>query len=210
MTEQGEVRTLRRRVHHVLEAGLGHEPVATLVNLFLIVLIGLNVVVFAASTVPWIEEEFERSIWVFELLSVGVFSLEYALRLWSCVELPFLAGKKPWRARLQFALRPLQVIDLLAILPAVASLVLPHDLAALYVLRLFRFLKIARYSSALHSLGRVVSEERGALFGTLVIMLTLLLLSSTGMYSKKARSAWRRRSGLVSENLPLPSVLVAP
>jgi voltage-gated potassium channel len=132
--------------------------------------------------VPQFAARFGTAIWCFELLSVAVFSLEYGLRLWSCVELPFLAGLPSWRARLKYALRPLQIVDLLAILPAVASIFLPFDFAALWVLRLFRFLKIARYSSALHSLGRVLAVERGALFGTLVIVLALILMSSTGMY----------------------------
>lgn len=174
--------TARRRVHQVLEAGVGHEPLGTAVNVFLIALIVLNVVAFAAATVPSISERYGLWLFAFEVLSISIFAAEYGLRLWSCVELPFLAHMRPWRARIHFALRPLQIIDLIAILPPLLVLLAPADFRLLWVLRLFRFLKVARYSAALHSFGRVISGERGALFGTLLIMLSLMLFSATGMY----------------------------
>jgi voltage-gated potassium channel len=172
----------RRRIHQILEAGIGHEPVATLVNLSIIILILINVVAFAAITVPSIANAYWTWFVALEAVSVAVFSVEYGLRIWSCVELPFYTGMAPWRVRLEFASRPMQIVDLLAILPAALTLFFPVDFAGLLVLRLFRFLKIARYSTALHSLGRVLREERGALFGTLVVMVTLVLFSATGMY----------------------------
>lgn len=174
--------TLRRRVHLTLEAGIGHESLATAINLFLIALILTNVIAFVAITVPSIHDAYWPWFYALEAFSVAVFSIEYGLRLWSAVELPFLAGMPPWKARLQFALRPIQIIDLMAILPSVVTLFLPVDLAALWVLRLIRFLKIVRYSTAMHSLGRVLKEERAALFGTLVVMMTLILFSSTVMH----------------------------
>jgi voltage-gated potassium channel len=45
---------------------------------------------------------------------VIVFTIEYVLRLWSSVEIPVLHRLPHWRARLNFALRPIMIIDLLA------------------------------------------------------------------------------------------------
>jgi voltage-gated potassium channel len=50
------------------------------------------------------------------------------------------------------------------------------------VLRLFRLLKLVRYSPALQTLGRVLSDEYSALLGALLVMLVLLLFASTGIY----------------------------
>jgi voltage-gated potassium channel len=52
----------------------------------------------------------------------------------------------------------------------------------LRVFRLFRLLKLVRYSPALQTLGRVLADEYRALFGALLVMLVLLLFASTGMY----------------------------
>jgi voltage-gated potassium channel len=50
------------------------------------------------------------------------------------------------------------------------------------VLRLFRFLKIIRYSPAMQVIAKVFYKEGRALFASLMIMLALLLFASTGMH----------------------------
>jgi len=165
----------RRRVHDILEHGVEGDPVSAVVNTGLIVLILLNVVAFAAETVPEIGARYAGAFRLFNLFSVAVFTLEYGLRLWSCVEIPMLRQFSPARARLHFAVRPLLIVDLLAILPFYLSFLIAIDLRVLRVLRLFRFLKLARYSPALHTLGRVLVNERRALLGALLVMASLIL-----------------------------------
>ena len=90
-----------------------------------------------------------------------------------------------WRARLNFALRPMMIIDLLAILPFYVYLFVPFDLRALRVLRLFRLfrlLKLLRYSPALLTLKRVVAHEYRALLGALLLMMMLMLFSAAIIY----------------------------
>jgi voltage-gated potassium channel len=50
------------------------------------------------------------------------------------------------------------------------------------VLRLFRLLKLVRYSPALQTLGRVIADEYRALLGALLIILVLLLFASATAY----------------------------
>lgn len=118
----------------------------------------------------------------FNLFSVFVFSLEYVLRVWSAVDIPMLSRLPPWRARLRFALRPIKLIDLMAVLPWYLQWFIPVDLRFLRVLRLLRLLKLARYSPALQTLGRVLADEYRALLGALLVMLVLLLFASTAIY----------------------------
>jgi hypothetical protein len=56
---------------------------------------------------------------------------------WSAVDIPMLSRMKPWKARLRFALRPIMLIDLLAVLPFYLQFLIPIDLRMLRVLRLF-------------------------------------------------------------------------
>lgn len=174
--------TLRQRVHDILEHSPEQDPVSVAVNGGLVTLILLNVVAFAAETVPSIAERYGRGLDLFNVFSVAVFTVEYFLRLWSCVEIPILKLLPAARARLRFAVRPMLLIDLAAFLPFYLSFIIPMDLRVLRVLRLFRFLKLARYSPALHSLGRVIANERRALLGALLLMTSLLLFASTGIY----------------------------
>jgi voltage-gated potassium channel len=172
----------RREVHDILEVGGDAHPVGRIVNAFIIVLIILNAIAFAADTVPELADRYAVEFEVFNIFSVIVFTLEYVLRVWSAVEIPMLSRLPRWQARLRFATRPMMIIDLLAFFPWYLHWMLPMDLRVLRVFRLFRLLKLVRYSPALQTLGRVIADEYRALLGALLVILVLLLFASTAMY----------------------------
>jgi voltage-gated potassium channel len=175
-------RKWRREVHDILEVGGGAHPAGRVINAFIIVLIILNAVAFAAETVDHLADRYGRFFDAFNVFSVAVFTVEYLLRIWSAVDIPMLSRMNPWQARLRFALRPIMLIDLMAILPFYLQFLIPIDLRILRVLRLFRLLMLVRYSPALQTLGRVLADEYRALLGALLVMLVLLLFSSTAVY----------------------------
>ena len=182
MSEPTVWRRWRRKVHDILEVGGDAHPAGYVVNGFIVILIILNAFAFAAETVDHLAQRYGDLFWAFNVFSVIVFTIEYALRVWSSVEIPMLSRLPPWRARLRFATRPIMVIDLLAFAPWYVHWFFPIDLRILRVLRLFRLLKLVRYSPALQTLGRVLSDEYSALLGALLVMLVLLLFASTGIY----------------------------
>jgi voltage-gated potassium channel len=180
-TTPAPVPRLRRRLYEILEAGQGIDPVSR-VDAFIVALILLNVAAFVAETVPRLAQEYGAWFRTFEFVSVAVFTVEYVLRLWVAVEVPFLSRLPAWKARLTFASRGPQIIDLLAILPFYLGELLAIDLRVLRVLRLLRFLKLSRYSPAMHALIRVLHAERRALVGALLLLCAAVLFASTGIY----------------------------
>ena len=174
-------RRFRREVHDVLEVGGDAHPMGR-VNGFIIVLIFLNAIAFAADTVAELAGRYCWEFAAFNAFSVIVFTVEYALRIWSAVEIPMLSRLPRWQARLRYAMRPMMIIDLLAFLPWYLHWLYPLDLRLLRVFRLFRLLMLVRYSPALQTLGRVVTDEYRALLGALLVILILLLFASSGMY----------------------------
>jgi voltage-gated potassium channel len=119
----------------------------------------------------------------FEILSIAVFTVEYAARLWTAPEDPRYA-KGAVRGRLRYALRPLMIVDFLAFAPAYFLPFLPFlDSRLLRLFRLLRLLKIVRYSPALTTLGHVISAERRALFGTLILLLSVMCVSAEAMHA---------------------------
>ena len=182
MTAKTAYRRWRREVHDILEVGGVAHPLGRAVNAFIILLIVLNAVAFAAETVDDLAVRYATAFSALNVFTVIVFTVEYVLRMWSAVDIPTLSRLPPWRARLHFAFRPIMVIDFLAFAPWYLQWLLPIDLRILRVLRLFRLLKLVRYSPALQTLGRVIAEEKRALFGALLIMIILLFFASTGMY----------------------------
>jgi len=182
MTAKTAWRGWRREVNDLLEVGGDAHPAGRLVNAFIIVLIILNAIAFAADTVPALAERYAVQFEVFNVFSVIVFTIEYVLRVWSSVEIPMLSRLPRWQARLRFATRPMMIIDLLAFFPWYLHWMYPMDLRVLRLFRLFRLLKLVRYSPALQTLGRVVADEYRALLGALLVILVLLLFSATAMY----------------------------
>lgn len=173
---------LRHRVHEVLREGPPGDALARWVNLGLAALIVLNVAAIILESVASVRAAAGPWFLAFEALSVAVFTAEYALRLWSCVEGAAFAG--PVSGRLRFALRPMPLIDLAAVLPFYLTFA-TVDLRFLRVLRLLRILrvaKLARYSTAMQTLGRVLVKKREELSVTLLALLVLLVVASVLMY----------------------------
>jgi voltage-gated potassium channel len=128
--------------------------------------------------------------WLFdaiEYVSLVVFTAEYLLRLWVAVEHPLNRQMRPFMARVRYAISPGGLIDLLAVLPFWFAFMLPPDLRVLQVLRMVRFLKIARYSPAMRSLLDVLYGERRALFGCVVVMLGVTLIAAALMHLAEGR-----------------------
>jgi voltage-gated potassium channel len=173
---------VRRRLYEMLEAGQGIDPASRAIDAFIVTLILLNVGAFVAETVPRLAQEYGPWFRAFEVVSVAVFTIEYVLRLWVAVEVPFLSRLPAWKARLTFAARGPQITDLLAILPFYLGELLAIDLRVLRVLRLLRFLKLSRYSPAMHALTRVLYAERRTLAGAFILLCAAVLFASTGIY----------------------------
>jgi voltage-gated potassium channel len=183
MTERaGE--TLRRDAYLALEGGRLGGPVGFAVEATLIALIILNVVAYTLQSVPHYEYEYRHAFLLIEVVSLVVFSIEYVLRLWTGIEDPAARERGPIMGRVYYATRPLMLIDFLAIAPSIAALFVPFlDLRVLRLFRLLRLLKIARYSPALSALARVISDERRALYGSLLLFLCALLLFAAAMHA---------------------------
>lgn len=172
----------RRRIHEVIEVGRGEDRASRLFDAFIITLILANIAAFCAETVPELEAAYGPCFHRFELISVVIFTIEYALRLWTAVEVPFLARMSPVAARLRYARKPMQIIDFLAILPFYLGSAIGLDLRVLRAFRLLRLFKLSRYSPAMHTLVRVLGNESRALTGAGLLLFAVLLFSSTGMY----------------------------
>lgn len=176
--------SVRHRLYLILEGGHAGGPIGLAVEIGLVVLIVLNVAGFTLQSLPDISRPFWFDLEVLEAVSVAIFTIEYALRLWVCIEDPLLREKGPVRGRFAAALKPLMVIDFFAVAPVYFSLFLPIlDLRFLRLVRLLRLLKIARYSPALSTLGEVIVAERRALFGTLLVLCCATMFAAAAMHA---------------------------
>jgi voltage-gated potassium channel len=170
-----------RRVHAILE-GTSFDHLGRSARAGLVALILANVAAFVLETVEPIHRAAPTFFRWFEAVSVAIFTIEYLLRLWSCTVSPSYAG--PVLGRLRFALTPMAIVDLLAILPfylpfAVGDL---RVLRTIRMLRLLRLAKLGRYSIAVRTIGAVLAAKRAELAVTLGGIAVVLLFASSLVY----------------------------
>jgi voltage-gated potassium channel len=98
------------------------------------------------------------------------------------VDLVEIKDSSPFIGRLKYMLRPISLVDLIAILPFYFGLFVDLDLRFLRVMRLLRLFKLTRYSPALGALLDVVQKEADALLAAIVVLLMMLVVSAGGIY----------------------------
>jgi voltage-gated potassium channel len=171
---------LRRRCYEILEGGA--DRASRTLEGAIVVLILTNILVVVIETVPAVEMRYRRLFDVVELVSLAIFSLEYAARIWCAPEHAPYRELTPWRARRAFITSPPGIIDLLAIVPFWFAFAVPDTLRVVLVFRIVRFFKLARYSPGMRSLLDALYAERRALYACLVIFTGATLLSAALMH----------------------------
>lgn len=172
----------RGRVWRILEIAEPGDRASLVFDLAIRALIAANVLAVIVESVPEVQDVAALWFRAFDVASVAVFSVEYLLRVWSAPEDERYAGGV--RGRLRFAVTPLALVDLAAVLPAYLPMmgVDLRILRGVRLVRLVRILKLFRYSRALRSLGRTFRRKRAELLLTLSMVGLLLLVASTLMY----------------------------
>lgn len=174
---------MKKFIYQILEESPSRHKLSKYIQLFIIFLILINVLAVMIETIEYFGEKYHLIFYYFELFSVAIFTIEYVLRIWSC--LANEADKKPIIGRIRYASKPLVIIDLLAILPFYLPMVFPIDLRfvrILRVFRLFRMFKMVRYSRDLGIMMKVLREKKEELIITTFVVIIVLIFSSSLMY----------------------------
>ncbi|MFN7136708.1 MAG: ion transporter [Thermomonas sp.] len=167
-TEGRRYRWYRVVFHH-------DSPAERNFDLWLIVAILASVLVVVLDSVPGIKARWHLPLYVAEWVFTVLFAAEYAVRLW--------VVRNPWRYARSFY----GVIDLLAILPTLLSLLFPAGtslavIRALRLLRIFRVLKLVEYSSEAGVLMQALWRSRRKILVFLATVLTVVVVFAALMY----------------------------
>ena len=176
---------LRPSVFRLLEAAEEDDLPSRIVDFCLVALIAASVTAVILESIPAFEQRYSAELYWFEVVTIAVFSVEYLLRLWTCVEIPELDRDRPILSRVRFMFSFHAIIDLLAILPfylLTFGIFGNVDMRFLRAVRLMRVLKLTRYFAALNMLIIAVKENGRALAASFLILVTIMLLAASGMY----------------------------
>ncbi len=174
--------TLKKFIFDVIESPDPEDWRGKSFDDFMIVLIITNVIAVVLETVESLRAAYGTFFTYFEYFSVALFTVEYGLRIWTADENEDERFHPPVMGRVRYAMTPLALIDIVAILPFYLAFFFAVDLRFMRVFRLLRLLKLTRYSAALQMLGAAVYGQRRALGAALVIIATLLVFASSVIY----------------------------
>lgn len=171
-------RTFRQKVHALVWpsefGGQLHDFFDTFIMVWVIVSVSA-VVLESITTVQYI---LNLEFIILDTIAVGVFTIEYLLRIYSVVETK--GFRHPIAGRLRYAKTGGAIVDLLAVLPFFLEALLHHlfDLRFLRVFRLLRLLKLTKYTGATKTLGIVVKREWPVMASAIFVMFLLVVLTA--------------------------------
>eukprot|EP00967_Tisochrysis_lutea_P083383 scaffold115844_cov29-Tisochrysis_lutea.AAC.2 len=165
---------------------------AKLAEGFLLLLILTNVaaVVMVSDTSAALEadKKVRQVYWGFEVFSIIVFTIEYALRAWTTVEDPAFGNAGPIWGRLQWARSPLPLLDLFSIIPFIVDAGFDPDddsfrgATLVRLLRLFSLMRLERGFGSFARISSVIRKKGNELFTTVFVAAIILIVSSSLMY----------------------------
>ena len=174
-----EGRTLRQKIHALVFPGVYGGRLQELFDSFIAVCVLLSVFAVIMESVHSVSYMLNIQFVILDAVMVGVFTIEYAMRMYSCVEEP--GFKSPIGGRFKQGTTVSTFIDLLAILPFFLEGLLHHviDLRFLRVFRLTRLLKLTRGNDATATLVKVLSREWPVISASAFIMILLVVMTAS-------------------------------
>jgi len=175
-------RTFRQRLHAIMFVNHYGGDLQKYFDVFISFFVVSSVLISILESVQIIDYVMNVEFSIFDSITVAIFTVEYVLRLYSCVEEKKFKGAIA--GRLKQATTPSTIIDLLAILPFFLEAFLHHlvDLRFLRVFRLLRLLKLTRNSGATTVLMKVVSREWPILSASAFIMMLMVIMTASFGY----------------------------
>lgn len=164
---------LRERLRKVVFEA--ETPAGRRFDELLLVVIVLSIIAVMLESVPSIQARFGGWLYLIEWIFTIIFTIEYAIRLWT--------SRDAWRYARSFY----GLVDLLSILPSFIGLLVPGGQALMVVrvlrlLRMFRVLKMARHIRGATILMRALQASRAKITVFFVVLATIALIAGSLMY----------------------------
>lgn len=174
--------SMKERVYLALNPlGTTYKPGLTLARVFALIIM-VNVLAAVLETDSVYYAAYGTIFDIIAYFSMVIFSVEYALRLWTCTCNP--AYRHPVRGRLRYAATPLALIDLVTIAPLYVSIFIPDpSLSMLFRFsRIFWILKLGHYLESMQTFGAVVRAKKNDLFVSFFLIILLIIISSSLLF----------------------------
>ena len=169
----------KKRIFDIIQIGKRDDFISRAFDIFIVAVILANIAVLFLGTFDELRHYAPLFKWV-EVITVLIFCIEYALRIWTAEYL--YPDKSRAKAVRRFLISFDGIVDLLTILPFffLAGFV---AFRMLRVVRIFHLFRINAYYDSFNVITSVLYEKRNQIISSIFIILVLMMASSLCMYS---------------------------
>lgn len=175
--------SIRKRVFELLQIGRKGDKPSIAFDWFITGVIFVNLFSVIFSTYEE-SARYKDLIDLIELITVAIFTIEYALRLWTAKYLYPSMG--PIKAAIRFVFSLNGIIDFVAFFPFYLPVVFPAGVVAFRLFRVVRIFKLFKINSkydAFNVIVDVLKEKKSQIISSVCMILILMVASSLAMYS---------------------------
>lgn len=170
---------IKKRIFDIIQIGQRDDKISKAFDIFIVIVILLNIAAMFMGTFKQLSQ-FNNVIHIVEIITIGIFCIEYLLRIWTSEFLYTKVSRR--RAVVKFIFSFDGIVDLLTILP---FFFLSGFIAfrMLRVVRIFHLFRINAYYDSFNVITSVLYEKRNQIISSVFIIVVLMLCSSLCMYS---------------------------
>ena len=172
--------SIRKRIFDIIQIAGGNDPVSRAFDRAIIILIIASIVITTAQTFS-LPPVADRILYALDLICTLLFTIEYALRLWTA-DLLYPRARFPW---LKFVFSASAIIDLFSFLPFYLAGLIPAGMVVFRLIRVARILRlfqINRFLDPVSAILTVLKKKASLLLASFFLVFVLMFASSLLMY----------------------------
>lgn len=174
--------SVRKRIFEIIQIGNTSDTPSKAFDFFIVAVIELNIAVMFTMTFD-LKETVRDILHTIEFVTIIIFLIEYALRIWTA---DFLYPENGViTSRLRFMITFSGIVDLLTILPYFLPFFFPSGAVVFRMFRVVRILHLFRINSkydAFNVITEVLKEKKNQLISSVFLIVILMIASSLCMY----------------------------
>lgn len=174
----------KKRIFEVIQIGNREDMPSRICDFVIVAAIVLNIIVLFAGTFEEFSE-FRPLLNVIEALTIAVFCIEYAVRIWTAEYL--YPNVKKLTAKLKFIFSLEGIVDILTILPFFFLLGF-SAFRMLRVVRIFHLFRLNAHYDSFNVITTVLHEKKNQIVSSVFIIIVLMLASSLSIYSAEHKA----------------------
>ena len=172
---------MRKKLYAIIEPADSNNKLSNIYDIIMMITIIISIV-------PLAFKETNAVFDVFDYITVGIFIIDYILRLITAD----IKLKKSYLSFFLYPLTPMAIIDLLSILPSISILNSGFKLFKLFrllrTLKVLRAFKFLRYSKSFEIIASVFRKQKKVLSAVATMAIAYILVSALVIYNVEPES----------------------